>query len=89
MIFESEAGGGAGGGESELVDNLFPEFVVGDGLPPSFFADGPVEFIEVEFLSSDLWYFYVGDALGGPVLVEVFFEFILFFQLGEIGRAHV
>jgi hypothetical protein len=30
VIFEGEAGGGAGGGQAELVDYFFPEFVVGD-----------------------------------------------------------
>ena len=30
VIFECEAGGGAGGGQAELIDYFFPEFVVGD-----------------------------------------------------------
>jgi len=34
-----------------------------DGLASSFFADSVVEFIEIELLSSDLWYFDVCDAL--------------------------
>lgn len=79
MVFECEGGGGAGGGESELVDYLFPEFVVGDGLSSSLFAYCFIEFVEVELLSSDLWYFDLGDALGCPVLVEVFFKFVLLF----------
>jgi hypothetical protein len=47
VVFEGEAGGGAGGGQAELVNYLFPEFVVGDGLTASFFADCFVEFVEV------------------------------------------
>ena len=47
VIFEGEGGGSAGRGESELIHDFFPEFVVGDGLPASFFADGLVEFVEV------------------------------------------
>jgi len=30
VVFECEAGGGAGGGQAELVDYFLPEFVVGD-----------------------------------------------------------
>lgn len=79
VIFEGEGGGSAGRGQSELVDDFFPEFVVGDGLPASLFADGLVEFVEVEFLAADLGDFDLGDALGGPVLVEVLFKFVLLF----------
>ena len=79
MVFEGEAGWGTGGGESELIDYFFPEFVMGDGLSSSFFADRVVEFKEVEFLSSDLWNFDVGDALWGPVLVQVLLKFVLWF----------
>ena len=79
MVFEGEAGGGAGGGESELIDYFFPEFVVRDSLPASFFADCFIEFVEIEFLSSDLWYFDLGDAFGGPVFGEVLLKFVLLF----------
>lgn len=79
MVFESEGGGGASGGEAELVYNFFPQFVVRDGLASSLFADSSVEFVEVELLASDLWYFDLSDALGGPVLVEMLFKFVLLF----------
>ena len=68
VVFEGEAGGSAGGGESKLIDDLFPHFVVGDGLATALFADGLVEFEEVELLSTDLGYFDLGDALRGPIL---------------------
>lgn len=79
MVFEGEAGGGAGGGESELIDYFFPEFVVRDSLPASFFADCFIEFVEIEFLSSDLRYFDLGDAFGSPVFGEMLLKFVLLF----------
>lgn len=79
VIFEGKGCGGAGGGKSKLIDDFFPEFIVGDSLAAALFADSFVEFIEVEFLSSDLWYFDLGDAFGCPVLVEVLFKFVLLF----------
>jgi hypothetical protein len=54
---------------------------VGDGLSSSFFADCFVEFVEIKLLSSDLWYFDLGDSFGGPVLVEMFFKFVLLFEV--------
>ena len=81
VVFEGEAGGGAGGGESELIDYFFPEFVVRDSLPASFFADCFIEFVEIEFLSSDLWYFDLSNSFGSPVLCQMFLEFILLLQL--------
>jgi hypothetical protein len=79
VILEGEAGGGAGGGESELIDNLLPKFVVGYGLSSALLADGLVELIQIEFLSADLWYFDLRDALGSPVFAEVLLKFVLLF----------
>ena len=79
MIFEGKAGGGAGGGKSKLIDDFLPKFVMWDGLPSSLLAYGFVEFIEIELLPPDLWYFDIGDAFGGPVLVEVLLKFVLLF----------
>lgn len=79
MVFEGKAGGSAGGGEAKLVDDFLPKFVMGDGLAASLLADGFVELEEIELLSADLWYFDLGDALGGPVLCEVLLKFVLLF----------
>lgn len=79
MIFKSEGGGSAGGGESELIDYFLPKFVMGDRLASSLLADCFVEFVEIEFLPSDLRYFDLCDALGGPVLCEVLLKFVLLF----------
>jgi hypothetical protein len=79
MIFEGEGSGGAGGGKPKFIDDFFPEFVVRDRLPSSLFTDCFVEFIEVELLSSNLRYFDIADALGGPVLVQMLLKFVLLF----------
>lgn len=79
MIFEGEAGRGASGGEAELIDDFFPEFVVGDRLASSFFADGLIKLIEVELLPAYLWNFDLRDALARPVLAQVLLEFVLLF----------
>jgi hypothetical protein len=52
---------------------------VGDGLSSSFLADGLVQFVKVEFLSSDLGDLDLGDALGGPVFAQVLLKFVLLF----------
>ena len=79
MILKSEAGGGAGGGKSKLINNFFPKFVMRDRLPSSLFAYSFVEFIEIELLPSDLWYFDIGNPLRCPVLVEMLLKFVLLF----------
>lgn len=49
---------------------------MGYGLTASFFANGFIEFVEIEFLAADLRYFDLGDALGSPILLEVLFKSI-------------
>ncbi len=79
MILEGEAGGGASGGQSELIHDFLPEFVVGDGLSTALLADGLVELVKVELLAADLRDLDLGDALGGPVLSQVLLKFVLLF----------
>jgi hypothetical protein len=55
---------------------------VGDGLPAALLAHRFVEFVEVEFLPSDLRDLDLRYALRGPVLVQVLLEFVLLLQLG-------
>ena len=79
MIFEGETGRGAGGGKAELVDDFLPEFIMRNGLATAFFTDGFVEFEEIKFLSTDLWYFDLSDAFGVPVFGKVFLKFTFLF----------
>ena len=79
VIFEGEAGRGACGGETELVNDLLPEFVVRYCLTTAFFAYSFVEFEKVEFLTTDLGDFDLSDAFGTPILSKVFLEFAFLF----------
>lgn len=79
MVFEGEAGGGACGGQAKLVDNFLPEFVMGNRLSTTFFADCFVQFVEIKFLSTDLGDFDLGDAFGAPIFGEVFLKFTFLF----------
>lgn len=79
VIFEGEAGRSTGGGETEFVDNLLPEFVMRYCLASTFFADGFIKFKKVKFLASDLRDFDLSNAFGTPIFGEVFLEFAFLF----------
>lgn len=79
VIFEGKAGRSACGWKAKLINDFFPEFIVGYCLAATFFADGFVEFEKIELLSTDLWYFDLSDAFGAPILSKVFLEFALLF----------
>jgi hypothetical protein len=79
MIFKSKTGRSAGGGQSELIDNLLPEFVMRDGLSAPLFAYGLIQFEKIELLTADLGYLDLRDTFGGPVLPQVLFKFVLLF----------
>jgi len=79
VIFESKACRGTGGRKAELIDDFFPQFIVGDSLATAFFANGFVKFEEIELLSTNLWYFDLGDPFRAPIFGEVFLKFTFLF----------
>lgn len=83
VVLKGEAGGGASRGQPKLVHNLLPHFIIGDRLASTFLADGAIEFVQVELLATDLGHFYLGDAFGGPVLLQVLLEPVCLLQLAQ------
>lgn len=59
MIPESEASTGAAAGYLELIDDLFPQFVVWNSLTASTSDHSLIQFAKIQFFSADRGHFEI------------------------------